>query len=280
MAMFFNVKADRVSSCRGTRFLSSPEPTPRARNRTPNRMIRSVATSQTIVDARIRKPSALFRFSNPNDSIHFQNGSHFNRYRTPQYAKNTTAKRQTIWTKSGVFAAGPLRRSQIASAAAKRKGQEDILLSLESIYSVSTALPNHWCVMLTFSTRAIPHVSTVVRSPSGRSVLSVAAGTSGSVPASTPSIPEVLARWAWQPLRSPKRRWDFRLAPTPLARRQRHCQWVSPTRCRTACCPAQSPRCFGDTPNRSVAARLRPRRCLRLARSEERYLREIGRASW
>src|SRR5579872_2898736 len=143
MAMFFNVKADRVSSCRGTRFLSSPEPTPRARNRTPNRMIRSVTTSQTIVDARIRKPSALFRFSNPNDSIHFQNGSHFNRYRTPQYAKNTTAMRQIIWTKSGVFAAGPLSRSQIASAAAKRKGQEDIELSLESIYSVQRALPSH-----------------------------------------------------------------------------------------------------------------------------------------
>ena len=142
--MFFNVKPDRVSSCRGTRFLSSPAPTPRARNRTPNRMIRSVATSQTIVDARIRKPSALFRFSNPNDSIHFQNGSHFNRYRTPQYAKNTMAMRQTIWTKSGVFAAGPLRRSQIASAAAKRKGQEDRQLSLESIYSVQRALPSHW----------------------------------------------------------------------------------------------------------------------------------------
>src|ERR1700730_18216878 len=144
MAMFFNVKPDRVSFCRGTRFLSSPEPTLRARNRTPNRMIRSVATSQTIVDARIRKPSALFRFSNPNDSIHFQNGSHFNRYRTPQYAKNTMAMRQTIWTKSGVFPAGPLRRSQIASAAAKRKGQEDIQLSLESIYSVQRALPSHW----------------------------------------------------------------------------------------------------------------------------------------
>src|ERR1700681_1660603 len=144
MAMFFNVKADRVSSCRGTRFLSSPEPTPTARNRTPNRMIRSVTTSQTIVDARIRKPSALFRFSNPNDSIHFQNGFHFNKYRNPQYAKKTMAMRQTIWTKSGVFAAGPLRRSQIASAAAKRKGQEDIQLSLESIYSVQRALPSHW----------------------------------------------------------------------------------------------------------------------------------------
>src|ERR1035441_3840877 len=144
MAMFFNVKPDRGSSCRGTRFLRSPEPTPRARNRTPNRMIRSVATSQTVVDARIRKPSALFRFSNPNDSIHFQNGSHFNRYRTPQYAKNTMAMRQIIWTKSGVFAAGPLRRSQVASAPAKRKGQEDIQLSLESIYSVQRALPSHW----------------------------------------------------------------------------------------------------------------------------------------
>src|ERR1700674_2208066 len=177
MAMFFNVKPDRFSSCRGTRFLSSPEPTPRERNRTPNRMIRSVATSPTIVDATIRKPSALFRFSNPNDSIHFQNGSHFNRYRNPQYARNTMAMRQTFWTKSGVFAAGPLRRSQIASAAAKRKGQEDIQLSLESIYSVQRALPSRWNgVMLTFSVRDIPHVFTVVRSPSGRSMLSVAAG--------------------------------------------------------------------------------------------------------
>src|SRR6202051_4598699 len=272
MAMFLKVKADRVSSCRGTRFLSSPEPTPRARNRTPNRMIRSVTTSQTIVDARIRKPSALFRFSNPNDSIHFQNVSHFNRYRTPQYAKNTMAMRQTIWTKSGVFAAGPLRRSQIASAAAKRKGQEDIQLSLESIYSVQRALPSHWeMALLTFSVRTIPHVFTVVRSPSARSVLSVAAGTSGSVPASTPSVPVVLARWAWQPLRSPKR-LDSRLASVPLPQGQR--QWVSPKRCRTACCPAQSPRCFGDTPSRSTAVRLRSRRCLRLALAAERYLRE------
>jgi hypothetical protein len=89
--------------------------------------------SQTSVDTRIKKPSALFRFSNPNASIHSQNGFHFNRYRTPQYARKTMAMRQTFWTKSGVFPAGPLRRSQIASAAAKRKGQEDILLSLESI---------------------------------------------------------------------------------------------------------------------------------------------------
>ena len=59
-------------------------------------------------------------------------------------SKNTMAMRQTFWTKSGVFAAGPLRRSQIASAAAKRKGQEDIQLSLESIYSVQRALPSHW----------------------------------------------------------------------------------------------------------------------------------------
>src|ERR1700736_6894416 len=240
MAMFFNVKADRVSSCRGTRFLRAPEPTPRARNRTPNRMVRSGATSQTIVDARIRKPSALFRFSNPNDRIHFQNGSHFNRYRNPQYVKNTMAMRQTFWTKTGAFAAGPLRRTHIASAAAKRKGQEDIQLSLESIYSVQRALPSRWNgVMLTFSVRDIPHVFTVVRSPSGRSVLFVAAGTSGSVPASVPSVPAVLGRWAWQPLRSPKRRRDSQLAPIPLARRQRHCRWVSPIQCRTACCPAR-----------------------------------------
>src|SRR6266571_4638028 len=142
--MFFNERLDGFVSWRATRLSGPTERAPRARNRTPNRMIRSVATSQTIVDARIRKPSALFRFSNPNDSIHFQNGSHFNRYRTPQYAKNTMAMRQTIWTKSGVFAAGPLRRSQIASAAAKREGKEDIQLSLESIYSVERALPRHW----------------------------------------------------------------------------------------------------------------------------------------
>jgi hypothetical protein len=89
--------------------------------------------SQTSVDTRIKKPSALFRFSNSNDSIHSQNGFHFNRYRNPQYAKNTMALRQPFWTKGGVFAAGPLRRSHIANAAAKRTGQEDIQLSLESI---------------------------------------------------------------------------------------------------------------------------------------------------
>src|SRR6202049_630867 len=178
MAMFFNERLDRSVSWRATRLSGPTERAPRARNRRPRIAIRNVAISQTIVDTRIRKPSAVFRFSNPNDSIHFQNGSHFNRYRTPQYAKNTMAMRQIIWTKSGVFAAGPLRRSQIASAAAKRKGQENIQLSLESIYSVQRALPSHWNgVMLTFSVRDIPHVFTVVRPPSGRSVLSVAAGT-------------------------------------------------------------------------------------------------------
>src|SRR6202051_3827259 len=245
--MFFNERLDGFVSWCATRLSGPTERAPRARNRRPRIAIPNVAISQTIVDTRIRKPSAMFRFSNPVDGIHFQNGSHFNRYRNPQYAKNTMAMRQIIWTKSGVFAAGPLRRSQIASAAAKRKGQEDIQLSLESIYSVQRALPSRWNgVMLTFSVRDIPHVFTVVRSPSGRSVLSVAAGTSGSAPASTPSVPVVLARWAWQPLRRPKRRWDSWLAPTPLPRRRRHCQLVLPTRCRIACFLAQSPRCFGD----------------------------------
>src|SRR6202035_5956041 len=98
---------------------------------------------QKSVEIRIRKPSALFRFSSPNDGIHFQNGSHFNRYRNPQYVKNTMAMRQTFWTKTGAFVAVPLRTTHIASAAAKRKGQEDIQLSLESIYSVQRALANH-----------------------------------------------------------------------------------------------------------------------------------------
>src|ERR1700730_3398250 len=192
--MLFNERLDGFVSWRATRLSGPTERAPRARNRRPRIAIRNVAISQTIVDTRIRKPSAVFRFSNPVDSIHFQNGSHFNRYRTPQYAKNTMAMRQTIWTKSGVFAAGPLRRSQIASAAAKRKGQEDIQLSLDSIYSVQCVLQSHWEVaLLAFSVRTIPHVFTVVRSPSARSVLSVAAGTSWSVSASTPSVTVVLS---------------------------------------------------------------------------------------
>src|SRR3984893_1417686 len=144
MAIFFNERLDGFVSWRATRLSGPRERAPRARNRKPQKTIRNVVISQTIVETRIRKPSAVFRFSNPVDSIHFQNGSHFNRYRTPQYAKNTMAMRQTIWTKSGVFAAGPLERSQIASAAAKRKGQEDIPLSLESISSFQGALPSHW----------------------------------------------------------------------------------------------------------------------------------------
>src|SRR6202047_3185317 len=159
MAIFFKERLGGFVSWRATRLSGPTERAPKARNRRPRRAIRNVAISQTIVDTRIRKPSAVFRFSNPVDSIHFQNGSHFNRYRNPQYAKNTMAMRQIIWTKSGVFAAGPLRRSQVASAPAKRKGQEDIQLSLESIYSVQRALPTHWNgVMLTFSVRDIPHV--------------------------------------------------------------------------------------------------------------------------
>src|SRR6202166_4184205 len=144
MAIFFKERLDGFVSWRATRLPGPTEGAPRARNRRPRKAIRNVAISQTIVDTRIRKPSAVFRFTNPVDSIHFQNGAHFNRYRTPQYAKNTMAMRQTFWTKSGVFAADPLRRSQIASAAEKRKGQEDIQLSLESIYSVQRALPSHW----------------------------------------------------------------------------------------------------------------------------------------
>src|ERR1022692_1270199 len=112
MAIFFKERLDGFVSWRATRLSGPTERAPRARNRTPNRMIRSVATSQKIVDTRIRKPSAVFRFTNPVGSIHFQNGFHFNKYRNPQYAKNTTAIWQIIWTKSGVFAAGPLRRSQ------------------------------------------------------------------------------------------------------------------------------------------------------------------------
>src|SRR5258708_27581583 len=137
-----NVRPCRVVSPRG---LGLPSATARASEiRKPRSRILSVAMIQKSVEIRIRKPSALFRFSIPNDRIHFQNGSHFNRYRNPQYAKNTMAMRQTFWTKSGVFATGPLRRSQTASAATKRKGQEDIQLSLESIYSVQRALPSHW----------------------------------------------------------------------------------------------------------------------------------------
>src|SRR2546422_4016874 len=144
MAIFFKERLDGFVSWRATRLSGPTERPPRARNRRPRKAIRNVAISQTIVDTRIRKPSAVFRFTNPVDSIHFQNGFHFNKYRNPQYAKNTMAMRQIIWTKSGVFAAGPLRRSHIASAATKRKGQEDIQLSLESIYSVQRALPSHW----------------------------------------------------------------------------------------------------------------------------------------
>src|SRR6202047_3752089 len=136
-----NVRPCRVVSRRGPGLSSA---TARASEiRKPRSKILSVAMIQKSVQIRIRKPSALFRFSSPNDRIHFQNGSHFNRYRNPQYVKNTMAMRQTFWTKTGAFAAGPLRRTHIASAAAKRKGQEDIQLSLESIYSVQRALANH-----------------------------------------------------------------------------------------------------------------------------------------
>src|SRR5258708_10045597 len=160
MAIFFKERLDGFVSWRTTRLSGPTERAPRARNRRPRKAIRNVAISQMIVDTRIRKPSAVFRFPNPVDSIHFQNGFHFNKYRNPQYAKNTMTMRHTLWTKSGVFAAGPLRRSHIASAAAKRKGQEDIQLSLESIYSVQRALPSHWeMALLTFSVRTIPHVS-------------------------------------------------------------------------------------------------------------------------
>jgi hypothetical protein len=39
---------------------------------------------QTSVDIRIRKPSALFRFSKSTDDIHLQNGFHFKRYKKPE----------------------------------------------------------------------------------------------------------------------------------------------------------------------------------------------------
>src|SRR5258708_2235992 len=136
-----NVRPCRVVSRRGPGLSSA---TARASEiRKPRSKILSVAMIQNSVEIRIRKPSALFRFSSPNDSIHFQNGFHFNKYRNPQYAKNTMAMRQKFWKKGGVFAAGPLRRSHIASTAAKRKSQEDIPLSSESIYSVQRALPSH-----------------------------------------------------------------------------------------------------------------------------------------
>src|SRR6266436_3305788 len=121
MAIFFKERLDGFVSWRATRLSGPTERAQRARNRRPRKAIRNVAISQTIVDTRIRKPSAVFRFTNPNDSIHFQNGFHFNKYRNPQYAKNTMAMRQTLWTKTGAFAAGPLRRTHIASAAEKRK---------------------------------------------------------------------------------------------------------------------------------------------------------------
>src|SRR5260370_26059380 len=141
MGIFFKERLGGFVSWRATRLSGPAERAPRLRR--PRKAIRNVAISQAIVDTRIRKPSAVFRFSNPVDSIHFQNGFHFNKYRNPQYAKNTVAMRQSVWTKSGVFAARPLRRSHIPSAAAKSKGQEDIQLSLESIYSVQIPLPSH-----------------------------------------------------------------------------------------------------------------------------------------
>src|SRR5260370_42322261 len=142
MGIFFKERLGGFVSWRATRLSGPAERAPRLRR--PRKAIRNVAISQAIVDTRIRKPSAVFRFSNTVDSIHFQNGFHFNKYRNPQYARNAMAMRQTFWKKGGVFAAGPLRRSHIANAAAKRKSQEDIQLSLESIYSVQRTLPSHW----------------------------------------------------------------------------------------------------------------------------------------
>jgi hypothetical protein len=137
-----NVRPRRVFARRGLGFSSASECASGILK--PRRKILIVAMTQKTVEIRIRRPSAVFRFSNPNDSIHFQNGSHFSRYRNPQYAKNTMAMPQAFWTKGGIFATGPFRRSHIATAAAKRKGQEDIQLSLESIYSVQKTLPSHW----------------------------------------------------------------------------------------------------------------------------------------
>src|ERR1700724_3250515 len=108
MAIFFKERLDGFVSWRATRLSAPTERAPRARNRRPRKAIRNVAISQTIVDTRIRKPSAVFRFTNPVDSIHFQNGFHFNRYRTPQYAKNTMAMRQTFWRKGASSLPAPL----------------------------------------------------------------------------------------------------------------------------------------------------------------------------
>src|SRR5229473_4719518 len=98
MAIFFKERPDGFVSWRATRLSGPMERAPRARNRRPRKARRNVAISQAIVDTRIRKPSAVFRFSNPVDSIHFQNGFHFNKYRNPQYARNAMAMRQTVWT--------------------------------------------------------------------------------------------------------------------------------------------------------------------------------------
>src|SRR5205085_12037720 len=114
------------------------------------------------------------------------------------------AMRQRFWTKALVLAAGPFRKSHIAKAAAKRKGQEGIQLFLESIYSPQRNLPSHGIMAScpTLRVRAIPHVFTAALPPSARSLLSAVADTFGLVRASAPSIPEVLARWVSPPCRS------------------------------------------------------------------------------
>src|ERR1700677_2395737 len=76
-----NVRPRRVFSRRGPGFLNPAE---RASGiREPRRKILSVAMTQKRVEIRIRKPSTPF-FSKSTDGIHFQNGSHFKRYKKPE----------------------------------------------------------------------------------------------------------------------------------------------------------------------------------------------------
>jgi hypothetical protein len=85
--------------------------------------------SQTSVDTRIRKPSALFRLSKPTGGIHVHSGSHFKRYRKPEYRRNANAAWQALRIQDGIVDASLFRTSQITSAAANSAGQEDIQLS-------------------------------------------------------------------------------------------------------------------------------------------------------
>src|SRR5579872_5886517 len=116
-------------SCREARFSKPSEPTGRDGIRRRRNRIRSVAMNQTSVDIRIRKPSALFRFSKSTDGIDFHSGSHFKRYKKPQYRKKVIATRQALCTQDGIVAAGPFKISHTAGAAINSAGQEDIQFS-------------------------------------------------------------------------------------------------------------------------------------------------------